>query len=217
MQLVVVAPLGYRLRKNSKLLYRKPAYLICTDSQLAIEALLQAYLWRWDIEVNFRDEKTLLGVGQAQVRHPVSAQSVPALAVAAYALLLLAARQQEFKSMMTYMLLYSLLYAPTLALTNSLCFHHMDNVDKQFGSIRVFGTIGWILAGASLTFWRKTDVAAMSGDMLAMAGACSVAMGIFCCFLPHTPPKKEVENPWAFLILTLILRSILHRRSIFQQ
>jgi hypothetical protein len=92
-QLVVVAALGYRLRKNSKLLYRKPAYLICTDANLEIEKLLQAYLWRWDIEVNFRDEKTLLGVGQAQVRHPTSAQNVPALAVAAYALILLAARK----------------------------------------------------------------------------------------------------------------------------
>jgi hypothetical protein len=92
-QLVVIAPLGYRLRKHSKVLYRKPAYLICTDATLAIEQLLQQYLWRWDIEVNFRDEKTLFGVGQAQVRHPASAQSVPALAVAAYALLLLAARK----------------------------------------------------------------------------------------------------------------------------
>lgn len=91
-QLVVIAPLAYRLRKDSKLLYRKPAYLISTDPHLPVQTLLQAYLWRWDIEVNFRDEKTLLGVGQAQVRHPTSAHAVPALAVAAYALLLLAAR-----------------------------------------------------------------------------------------------------------------------------
>jgi len=92
-QLVVIAPLGYRLRKHSRVLYRKPAYLVCTDATRPIQQLLQQYLWRWDIEVNFRDEKTLLGVGQAQVRHPLSAQSVPALAVAAYALLLLAARR----------------------------------------------------------------------------------------------------------------------------
>jgi SRSO17 transposase len=92
-QLLVIAPLGYRLCKNSKVLYRQPAYLICTDATLPIQQLLQQYLWRWDIEVNFRDEKTLLGVGQAQVRHPASTQSVPALAVAAYALLLLAARK----------------------------------------------------------------------------------------------------------------------------
>ncbi len=59
MQLVVIRPLGYRLTKNSKILYRQPAYLLCTDSNLPLEDLLQAYLWRWEIEVNFRDEKTL--------------------------------------------------------------------------------------------------------------------------------------------------------------
>jgi hypothetical protein len=92
-QLLVIAPLGYRLRAGSPLLYRKPAFLLCTDASLPVRELLQYYLWRWDIEVNFRDEKTLLGVGQAQVRHPESCQRVPALAVASYALLLLAAHQ----------------------------------------------------------------------------------------------------------------------------
>ena len=90
-QIVVIAPLGYRLSKQSRVLYRQPAYLVCTDPDLPLPQLLQAYLWRWDIEVNFRDEKTLLGVGQAQVRVPASTESVPALSVAAYSLLLLAA------------------------------------------------------------------------------------------------------------------------------
>lgn len=91
LRLIVIAPLGYRLTKNSRVLYRKPAYLICTDPHASIQELLQAYVWRWDIEVNFRDEKTLLGVGQAQVRHEHSVENVPALAVAAYAMLLTAA------------------------------------------------------------------------------------------------------------------------------
>lgn len=93
LRLIVIAPLGYRLSKHAKTLYRKPVYLICTDPNVDIQQLLQAYLWRWDIEVNFRDEKTLLGVGQAQVRHQNSVQNVPALAVAAYAMLLTAATQ----------------------------------------------------------------------------------------------------------------------------
>jgi hypothetical protein len=59
LQLLVIAPLGYRLRKGSKLLYRQPAFLICTDPSLSIDSLLQSYLWRWDIEVNFRDQKSL--------------------------------------------------------------------------------------------------------------------------------------------------------------
>lgn len=88
LRLIVIAPLGYRLTKNGKLLYRKPAYLICTDPNADIQKVLQAYIWRWDIEVNFRDEKSLLGVGQAQVRNEQSVEKVPALAVAAYAMLL---------------------------------------------------------------------------------------------------------------------------------
>ena len=91
LRLLVVAPLGYRLRKGSRLLYRKPAYLICTDPATPLPQALQECLWRWDIEVNFRDEKTVLGVGQAQVRNPNSVQDLPASAVASYAMLLLAA------------------------------------------------------------------------------------------------------------------------------
>jgi len=91
LRLIVIAPLGYRLTKHSRMLYRKPAFLICTDPDADIQQILQTYLWRWDIEVNFRDEKSLLGVGQAQVRNPNSVGNVPALAVAAYAMLLTAA------------------------------------------------------------------------------------------------------------------------------
>ena len=87
----VIAPLGYRSRQGSKRLYRQPAYLLCTDPTRAVAQGLQEYLWRWDIEVNFREEKTLLGVGQAQVRAAASVEGVPALAVGAYALLQLAA------------------------------------------------------------------------------------------------------------------------------
>jgi hypothetical protein len=91
-QVVVIAPLGYRPNKKSKVLYRQPAYLICTDPTIPVEKILQAYLWRWDIEVNFRDQKTLLGLGQTQVRNPNSVSRAPALLVAAYALLLTAAQ-----------------------------------------------------------------------------------------------------------------------------
>lgn len=91
LQLVIIKPLAYRLTKTSKLLYRDPAYLICTDNDLSIDKLLQAYLWRWEIEVNFKDEKTLLGCGQAQVRNPNSVEKVPAFTVAMYAMMHLAA------------------------------------------------------------------------------------------------------------------------------
>ncbi len=90
LRLVVIQPVPYRNSKKSKLERREPAFLICTDPDLPLQELLQDYLWRWDIEVNFRDEKTILGVGQAQVRSEASNQHAPALAVAAYSMLLLA-------------------------------------------------------------------------------------------------------------------------------
>jgi hypothetical protein len=93
LQLVIIAPLAYRLRKGSKLLYRAPGFLICTDPELEPRQVIEAYFQRWDIEVNFRDEKTLLGVGQAQVRAEHSVESAPALSVAAYGMLLVSAQQ----------------------------------------------------------------------------------------------------------------------------
>ncbi len=87
LRLVVIAPLGYRLSKGGRMLYRQPAYIICTDPELPLEELLQYYLWRWGIEVNFREEKTLIGTGQAQVRTASSNQHLPAVTVASYSLL----------------------------------------------------------------------------------------------------------------------------------
>ena len=92
-RIVVIAPLGYRLRQDGRLLYRQPAYLICTDPTLTLAEILQHYLWRWDIEVNFKDEKSLLGVSEAQVRDPETVVRQPQGVVAAYALLLLAAHR----------------------------------------------------------------------------------------------------------------------------
>jgi hypothetical protein len=94
LQVMIIAPLRYRLSRNSKMLYRDPAYLICTDPEIPADKLLQAYIWRWGIETNFRDEKSLMGTGQAQVRNPASVKAVPQMMVAAYSLLLLAGTRQ---------------------------------------------------------------------------------------------------------------------------
>jgi hypothetical protein len=90
LKLVLIKPLGYRLRKGSKLLYRQPGFLICTDPNLEIAVLLQAYIDRWEIECNHRDEKSLLGVAQGQVWSPQAVPRLPQFQVAAYSLLLLA-------------------------------------------------------------------------------------------------------------------------------
>jgi DDE superfamily endonuclease len=88
--LVVIKPLGYRLRNGSKLLYRQPAFLTCTDPHLDLQTLLQAYVDRWEIECNHRDEKSLIGVARGQVWNPLAVTRLPQFQVAIYSLLLLA-------------------------------------------------------------------------------------------------------------------------------
>ena len=93
LRLLVVGPRPYRPKGGVRRRYRDPAYLLTTDLRAPVGRLLQAYCDRWEIEVNHRDEKSLLGVGQAQVRHPASVSRHPTFAVAGYSLLLLAALQ----------------------------------------------------------------------------------------------------------------------------
>jgi hypothetical protein len=95
LRLIVIAPLAYRPTKASRLLYRQPAFLITTDLEAPLQQVLQAYVNRWEIEVNFREEKQLIGVGEAQVRNPRSVETQPRFAVFAYALLLLAGRRAQ--------------------------------------------------------------------------------------------------------------------------
>jgi hypothetical protein len=89
-RLLVVAPVGYRTSKNGRQYYRQPAYLLTTDLKTPAVLLLQDYFDRWGIEVNHRDEKDILGVGQAQVWNEHSVKKVPAMLVALYSWLLLA-------------------------------------------------------------------------------------------------------------------------------
>ena len=93
LRLLVVAPTPYRKRKSSRLYYRQPAYLLSTDLQHSAKPLLQIYFDRWQIEVNHRDEKDTLGVGQAQLWNVNAVPKQPALVVAAYSALLLASLQ----------------------------------------------------------------------------------------------------------------------------
>jgi hypothetical protein len=93
LQLMVIAPQPYKLSKHSRTNYRQPAYLLATDLMSSTRLLIQYYFDRWQIEVNHRDEKSLLGVGDAQVRSSLSVPRHPTFAVASYSMLLLAALQ----------------------------------------------------------------------------------------------------------------------------
>jgi hypothetical protein len=90
LKLIVIAATPYKLTKKGKTLYRQPAYILITDTEGPLQEYIQAYFDRWQIEVNHREEKDTLGVGEAQVRNDKSVPRHPAFRVAAYSALLLA-------------------------------------------------------------------------------------------------------------------------------
>jgi hypothetical protein len=93
LRLIVIAPTPYRKSKTRRLYYRDPAYLLTSDLHSSLKQLLQIYFDRWQIEVNHREEKDTLGVGQAQLWNVTSVPKQPVLAVAAYSALLWASLQ----------------------------------------------------------------------------------------------------------------------------
>jgi nucleoside transporter len=127
------------------------------------------------------------------------------------AILLLGAAAQSYPAMVWIMLVYCIIYAPTLALTNSIAFENLKDSEKDFGKIRVWGTIGWIAAGWTLAGWRwaaqSVPAVLVRGDTLFLAGIFSIVMGLQSFSLPHTPPKKEGTKPWAFLEAFKMLKS----------
>jgi hypothetical protein len=88
LRLIILAPLPYV--RGGKRNYRNPAYLLATSVDVPVEILVQAYLDRWQIEYNHRDEKSILGVGEAQVWNELSVKRQPAFHVAVYSALLMA-------------------------------------------------------------------------------------------------------------------------------
>lgn len=93
-----------------------------------------------------------------------------------------------------YVLGYMVLYMPTLALVNSVSFNQMKDPEKEFSSIRVFGTAGWIVAGLLISFifhWDSPDGISkgMLKNTFLMAGIASAVLGVFSFTLPATPPK----------------------------
>lgn len=90
------------------------------------------------------------------------------------------------------LLLYNLLYMPTVALANAISFHQMENPDAQFPKVRVWGTIGWIVAGLLITyiqfnFYQQVEASSVPMKIAAVA---SIILGFYAFTLPHTPPQK---------------------------
>ena len=148
--------------------------------------------------------------GQLADRYVSTEKVIAFLSLTGGALLIVVSRTADFTMMSVLMLVYCLLYAPTLALTNSIAMINLRDSEEEFGRVRVWGSMGWIAAGWMLTGWRwladSTAVPIVRGDTLLLAGALSVVMGLQAFTLPHTPPKREGVSPWAFLESLKMLR-----------
>ena len=111
-------------------------------------------------------------------------------------LLYLLSRAASFDAFYPYLLGYMILYMPTLALVNSVAFRQMDDPTQHFSKIRLWGTIGWIVAGLIISYLFAWDAhAAMSAGALKntflMCAAASLVLGVFSFTLPATPPTAQ--------------------------
>jgi len=95
----------------------------------------------------------------------------------------------NFSSFYAALLFYMILFMPTLALVNAVSFKQIDNPEKDFANIRVWGTVGWIVAGLiiALFSWEQTGTLANTFRLGALT---SLIMGLFSFSLPNTPPPK---------------------------
>jgi len=124
--------------------------------------------------------------------------------------------QTTVESWLYLSIIYSILYMPTLALSNSITFSHIEDTENTFPKIRVWGTIGWIAASWIFPMiWLQQDlsfqlmppffsgpempnVTARLADALKFSGIISMTYGVFCFLLPHTPPKADAVEKLAF-------------------
>ncbi len=127
---------------------------------------------------------------------------------------------ESFTGFLVFSLVYSLLYCPTMPLTNSLAFHHLPDGQRQFGKVRLWGTIGWIAVGIAMGQWllhhytpAGADAAAITAaqnagraDAFKLSAILGAIMGVYCFTLPNTPPqmgKKSVAIAEAFESVSL--------------
>ncbi len=116
----------------------------------------------------------------------------------------------DYTTFLVVSALYGLIYSPTLALTNSISFHHLTDRNRDFGRVRLWGTIRWIAAGIAVGHWlarytpngvegitpqmKQAAWHAHMDDAFRLSAILGALLGLYCFTLPHTPPKKDAEQ-----------------------
>jgi nucleoside transporter len=146
--------------------------------------------------------------GQLADRHFATEKLLAGLHLAGGVLVWFLSSVTSFPLFLTLSLVYGMIYAPTISLTNSLSFAHLPDRDRDFGRVRVWGTIGWIAAGLAMGHWLRimhspagADAAALGiaqnagrADAFRLSALMGIGMAFLCLKLPHTPPSKQAAS-----------------------
>src|SRR5688572_3171144 len=125
-------------------------------------------------------------VGLIADRYFASEKLLAALGVLSGIVMCLLPQTMAFSAFYPMLILYCTLFAPTLALGNSLSLHHLRDAKRDFPLVKTLSAVGWIAGGVTLSALKGEQ----SATQFYLAGAASMAFGIFALTLPHTPPKK---------------------------
>ncbi|MET3874779.1 nucleoside permease [Chitinophaga sp. OAE865] len=204
--------------------------------QLSFMMFLEFFIWgAWFVTLGTFVLKNLQGATDTQVGYAFLTQSIGAVIapfivgiiadrfisaqiilgvihLVGAALLWICSGMTSYDSFYPVLLVYMILYMPTLALVNSISFRQMSDPSKEFSFIRVFGTVGWIIAGLLIGWlqWEKTNSLDLT---FKMAAGASLLLGLFSFTLPKTPPAKKGTQISVKEILGLDAIRMLKNRS----
>lgn len=148
-------------------------------------------------------------VGLVADRYFASQKLLGALGLLGAFVLFGLANVQSFGVFYPMLILYCALFAPTLALGNSLSLHHLQDAKRDFPRVKILSAVGWIAGGVTLSLLRGEQ----SPVQFYLAGTVSLAFGLFALFLPHTPPKKVGQNVRLGEVLGLDALALLRKPS----
>lgn len=134
------------------------------------------------------------------------------LHLAGAALMYYVSTVDNFSAFYPPLLVYMIVYMPTLALVNSVSFKQLTNPEKEFSSIRVWGTIGWIVAGLIIG-WMAWEQNGSLVNTFRLTAVISAILGVFSFTLPNTPPPKAGTKTTMSEILGLEALGLLKDRS----
>lgn len=133
-------------------------------------------------------------IGMIADRFFAAQKILAVLHIAGAALLYYISNQPSFHSFYPLLLIYMVIYMPTLALVNAIALKQVTNAEKQFGGLRMWGTIGWIVAGFIIKWMHWEDDPNDLDITFKVAAAVSALFGLYSFFLPNTPPPKAGKD-----------------------